>query len=170
MSTNRISRDEIEKTHQSLALLTEQETRKLVKRFQKKQEPLLVYLAAVSEREAFNEEEQDIFFTMILMIWQALLKHYPGMKRVSMKRLEEADDHAFASLEQLADSSDADLLRHVDVQLGSHPEKELLGYVVEMTMESNPDSAVREEMRGMIFLSLSFVLDQLLAACGAADN
>jgi hypothetical protein len=164
MSSNRISRDAIEKTHQALAHLNEEETRKAVKLFQKKQVGLLVYSAAISEREGFNDDEQDVFFSTVLVIWQVLLKQYPRMKSVSIEQLEKADDQAFTDLGNLTNASDADILRHVDVQLTSHPETELLRYVVENTMESKI-GAVRDEMRPPMFLSLNLVLDQLLAAC-----
>src|SRR6185369_6491840 len=55
-----VSEDDVRRTDEALSGMTEKDTRKLIRSFQKKQEPLLVYIAAVIEREGLNEEEQDL--------------------------------------------------------------------------------------------------------------
>jgi hypothetical protein len=87
-----ISDDQIVEVRQWLVLLSEAETRKLVAKFQKRQTPLLVYTAAVSERENLNDDEQDVLITLTLLVWLAVEKEYGRLKKVSIKDLESSDE------------------------------------------------------------------------------
>lgn len=91
-----ISDAQIAEVRQWLALLSESETRKLVARFQKRQAPLLVYTAAVSQRENLNEDEQDVFLTLTLLAWLAVEKDYGRLKKVSMRDIESSDEQLYS--------------------------------------------------------------------------
>ncbi len=160
----RITREEIGKAQQALANLNEKETQSIVRVFQKRQVALLVYSAAVSEREGFNDDEQDMFFTMTLLSWQVLKKHYPRMKKIKMKDIEDTDDQIFSSLRNSAEMSDEDQLKAGSALIENYREPELLGYLIEHVVEAPPESGVREEMKGVILMTLRIILDLMIQA------
>ncbi len=163
----RITREEIAKAQQALAHLNEKETQSVVRTFQKRQVALLVYSAAVSEREGFNDDEQDIFFTMTLLSWQVLKKHYPRMKKVKMKDIEDTDDQIFKSLQNFVEKSDEDQLKAGSALIENHREPELLGYLIEQVNDAPPESGVREEMKGVMLITLRIILDLMVQAISA---
>jgi len=159
-----ITREEIAQAQQALAQLTEKETQKIVRAFQKRQVALLVYSAAIVEREGFNDDEQDLFFTMTLLAWQVMKEHYPRMKKVSMDDIEQTDDQLFSSLESFAEMPEEDQFKAGSALIEIHLEPELLGYLIEHVNEAPPETGVREEMKGVIMMTLRIILDLLVRA------
>ncbi len=153
---NQITQAEIDGTLQTFEFFTESEVQKFMRTFQKKQEPLLVYIAAVAEREELNEHEYDVLITMVLMTWQAMRNKFPKLKKLGMKQLEKLDDNLYETL--LNDP--ASMLMSVQ----DYPQPKLLGTILTHVMESESD--VREDKKGMIYFTLKNVLDGLIQASG----
>lgn len=164
---SRITREEIAQAQQALAHLTEKETQNTVRAFQKRQVALLVYSAAVVEREGFNDDEQDLFFTMTLLAWQVMKKHYPRMKKVRMEDIEKTDDQLFSSLQNFVEMSEEDQMKAGSALIENHLEPELFGYLIEQVNEAPPESGVREEMKGVILSPLRIILDLMVQAIPA---
>src|SRR5919106_551075 len=93
-----ITQQEIEGTLESFEKFTETDIQKFMRTFQRKQEPLLVYIAAVAEREDLNEEEYDLLITMVLLTWHLMREKFPKMKKLTMKQLERLDDLLYEGL------------------------------------------------------------------------
>ncbi|MGH9856477.1 MAG: hypothetical protein ACRD4B_01415, partial [Acidobacteriota bacterium] len=117
---------------------------------------LLVYIAAIAEREELNENEYDVMITMALMCWEVVRKKFPRLKKLSMKQLSKMDDTLYDTLR----NNPASML--MDVK--NYPEPNLLGTVLTRVMEA--DSEVREELKGIIYFTLKNVLDGLLESAG----
>ena len=153
---NQITQAEIDGALQTFGGFTEAEVQKFMRTFQKKQEPLLVYVAAVAEREELNEHEYDVLITMVLMTWEVIRNKFPKLKKLGIKQLEKLDDNLYETL--LNDP--ASMLMSVQ----DYPQPILLGSILTHVMES--ESEVREEKKGMIYFTLKNVLDGLIQASG----
>jgi hypothetical protein len=155
-----ITQEEIDDTLAKFQQFSEEDVLKLMRTFQKKQEPLLVYIAAIAEREEMNDEEYDVFITMTLMCWEVIRKKFPRLKKVTMKQLSKMDDSLY---EMLKNDPGAMLM---DVK--DYPQPHLLGTVLTHVMEAD-SSEVREDLKGIIYFTLKNVLDGLLRSTGEPD-
>jgi hypothetical protein len=158
-----ITREEISATERELKSLMESGIRKLMKRYQRKQTALLVYTAAVAEREELNEEEYDILISSTLLAWQTIEKKCPTLKKVRIERMEELDNVLLADLQSRMDQPDEENEGYVQQMIFQHSQPNLLGRISELSMESEGD--VREELKGIIFFAAKTVLDALIEAC-----
>ena len=154
-----ITQEEIDDTLAEFQQFTEKDVLKFMRRFQKKQEPLLVYIAAIAEREELNDSEYDVLITMALMSWEVVRKRYPGLKKLSMKQLSKMDDALYDNLR----NDPASMILEVQ----DYPQPNLLGTILTHVMEA--DSEVREELKGIIYFTLKNVVDGLLRSSGEAD-
>jgi hypothetical protein len=158
-----ITPDEIAATEAELHSFTESEIRKLMKRYQKKQTALLVYTAAVAEREQLNEEEYDILISSTLLAWQSMERKCPSMKKVPIEKMEELDNRLFDDLQSKVDQSDEENEEYIQEMIFRHAQPNLLGRISELSMES--EEPVREELKGILFFAAKNVLDALIDAC-----
>jgi hypothetical protein len=149
-----ITQEEIDDTLGRFQQFTEEDVLKFMRTFQRKQEPLLVYIAAIAEREELNDHEYDVMITMALMCWEVVRKKFPRLKKLTMKQLSKMDDTLY---DTLRNDPGAMLLEVKD-----YPEPNLLGTVLTHVMEA--DSEVREEIKGILYFTLKNVLDGLLGA------
>lgn len=156
-----ISEKEIEATEAALSGMNDRDTRKLIRNFQKKQEPLLVYIAAVIEREGLNEEEQDLLTSTAILSWHVMRDHFPQLKTVPMEEIEASDNNLFSTLDRFDAMDDQEQLKYGAKVLEEHPQRELLGYISEKV---SGNEEIREEARGLIFLIAKNILDMLIHA------
>jgi hypothetical protein len=156
-----VSEDDVRRTDEALSGMTEKDTRKLIRSFQKKQEPLLVYIAAVIEREGLNEEEQDLLTTATILSWRIIQDAFPKLKKVTMEEIEAADNKLFSTLEKFDEMNENQQMHFGTKVLAEYPERELLGYLSEKVVAAED---IREDARGLIFLVLKNVLDLLIQA------
>ena len=151
-----ITQLEIDETLAEFQQFNEADVLKLMRRFQKKQEPLLVYIAAIAEREELNDSEYDVLITMALMCWEVIRKKYPELKKLTMKQLTKMDDALYDNLRNDPGS--------MIMEVKDYPQPNLLGTVLTHVMEA--DSEVREELKGIIYFTLKNVMDGLLRSSG----
>jgi hypothetical protein len=156
-----ISEDQVRQADEALAGMTERDTRKLIRNFQKKQEPLLVYIAAVIEREGLNEGEQDLLTTATILSWRVMQDAFPKLKKLTMEEIEDADNKLFSTLEHFDGMNQDQQMQFGTKVLAEYPERELLGYLSEKVMAAEE---IREDAKGLIFLILKNVLDLLIQA------
>ncbi|MCI0415524.1 hypothetical protein L0222_22345 [bacterium] len=148
-----ITQEQIENALESFETFTEADIQKFMRTFQKKQEPLLVYIAAVAEREELNEEEYDLLITMVLLTWQLIRLNFPKMKKLTMKQLERMDDLLY---ERLANDPNSMLQAVHD-----YPQPFLHEAVLTNVMEA--EEAVREDRKGIIYFTLKNVMDGMIS-------
>lgn len=149
-----ITQQEIEGTLESFENFTEVDIQKFMRTFQKKQEPLLVYIAAVAEREDLHEEEYDLLITMVLLTWHLMREKFPKMKKLTMKQLERLDDFLY---EELANNPESML--H---QVQNYPQPALHEAILTNVMEA--EEGVREDRKGIIYFTLKNVMDGMIQA------
>ncbi len=149
-----ITQDEINAILESFGTFTEADIQKFMRTFQKKQEPLLVYIAAVAEREELNEEEYDLLITMVLLIWHSMRSKFPKMKRMPMKQLERLDDLLYDGLA----NDPGSMLREVQ----NYAQPFLHEAVLTSVMEA--EEPVREDRKGIIYFTLKNVMDGMIQA------
>ena len=154
-----ITQQEIDETLAEFQQFTENDVLKFMRRFQKKQEPLLVYIAAIAEREELNDSEYDVLITMALMTWEVLQKKYGGLKKLSMKQLSKMDDALYDNLR----NDPASMM----MEVSDYPQPHLLGTILTHVMDA--DSEVREELKGILYFTLKNVVDGLLRSSGGPD-
>ncbi len=124
---------------------------KLIVKFQQKQPAVFVYLAAISQREELNEDEQDIFFTTALVLWMVLVENSRSVKKVSPKKLNEMDDHLMMTLTD----------EKVSI-LPDSREPKLIEYVLMRITQPQPEFQVREDLKPLMFAFMKVVLDSML--------
>ena len=149
-----ITQQEVEGTLESFENFTEVDIQKFMRTFQRKQEPLLVYIAAVAERENLNEEEYDLLITMVLLIWHLMREKFPRMKKLTMKQLERLDDVLY---EGLANNPDL-VLQEVQ----NYAQPALHEAILTNVMEA--EEPVREDRKGIIYFTLKNVMDGMIQA------
>jgi hypothetical protein len=149
-----ITQQEIEGTLESFESFTEADIQKFMRAFQRKQEPLLVYIAAVAEREGLNEEEYDLLITMVLLSWHLMREKFPKMKKLTMKQLERLDDLLYEGLAK----DPASMLQEVQ----NYAQPALHEAVLMNVMEA--EEPVREDRKGIIYFTLKNVMDGMIQA------
>jgi hypothetical protein len=149
-----ITKQEIEGTLESFESFTEADIQKFMRAFQRKQEPMLVYIAAVAEREGLNEEEYDLLITMVLLTWHLMRGKFPKMKKLTMKQLERLDDLLYEGLA----TDPASMLQEVQ----NYAQPALHEAVLTNVMEA--EEPVREDRKGIIYFTLKNVMDGMIEA------
>jgi hypothetical protein len=158
-----ITLDEIDSAQKEFEAFSESDIRKLMKAYQKKQTALLVYTAAVAEREELNEEEYDVLISATLLIWQTMRKKFPALRKVKIEQMEELDNRLFQDLESMLGQPDEEQVEFMQKVIETHSQPNLLGKISMMTIET--DEAVRDELKGILFFTAKNVLDALIEAC-----
>ena len=154
---------EIEQAQKKFETFTEGDVRKLMKTYQRKQTALLVYSAAVAQREELNDDEYDVLVSATLLVWECMKNKFPAIKKVPIERLDELDDRMFQQLESMLEKSDDDQEEFIQQLIESHQQPNLLGTICSMTMEA--EASVREELKGILFFTAKNVLDALIDVC-----
>jgi hypothetical protein len=154
---------EIEQAQKKFETFTEADIRKLMKTYQRKQTALLVYSAAVAQREELNDDEYDVLVSSTLLIWVCMKKKFPAIKKVPIERLDELDNRMFQELESMLEESDEEQEEFIQKVIERHQQPNLLGAICSMTMEA--EANVREELKGILFFTAKNVLDALIDVC-----
>jgi hypothetical protein len=156
-----ISLEIILEVEQSLRSLEDDEVKKVLRRFERKQTAVFVYLAAVCEREELNEDEQDVLFSIALILWTTLLQNFKSVKKVSMERIEELDNEIMALLEANVDKNDEALAKDV-AELVNQTEPNLFEFILMRSMKPDETAPVREDIKPLMVLFLKAVLEGFL--------
>ena len=157
-----VTLEEINSVRERFSAFTEEEIRRLMKTFEKKQTALLVYIAAVAEREELNEEEYDVLISTSLLIWQTMADKFPDLRKVAVERVEELDNRMFETLESMLKKSDESHEKSIQRMIEAHKQPNLLGTISEMSIDT--ETAVRDELKGILFFTAKNVLDALVEA------
>ncbi len=170
-----ISYETVTETWERMAEAPTDQAEGLVHQMQREQPHLLAYLLAQDE-EIFDEQERETILYVGMVIWQIMKQGKRKPRKVSQKRLFEAEETNYAFLEQLSEDTEADFMSATLAMLENYPEPEVFRYIVEAIMEeeseeesdeeidkeeSNPP--IQDENRGLAFLILKTVLDALVA-------
>jgi hypothetical protein len=146
--------EEIDEVLSDFNRFSERDIDKLMRKFQRKQKAILVYVAAVAQREELNDEEYDLLITMTLLSWRLFDTKCPKLSKVTVEELDRVDDLLYETVEKQPESL---------AQIANHPQAELLSNIHNAILGSDPQ--VREENKPIIYFTLRNVLDVLIVAC-----
>jgi hypothetical protein len=172
--TDMISAETVTRVWQDMARASPDEIPRLVNQMQVEQPVVLVYLAAVGDA-LFNPHEQEIIFYLGMAVWQMMKQSKRRLRKVTERKLDEAEEAKFDFLERLSASPEADFVSATEAMLATYPEPEVFRYIVEAVMEEEEDydpddPPIRDEYRGMAVMYLKTVLDAFISSLAAAPS
>ena len=158
-----VTRQDIEAAWERLCAMNEEQTEALVKSFMNEQPALGVYLFASSESMEAGALQESPLIDLVIASWQTLTQAAGGrLNQVTPERIELAEESNTKALEQLENASEFEQKRSVEQTFKSYPQRELLGFGIEILMsghEENPELA--PESIGMELLWLRTAIDCL---------
>lgn len=161
-----ISADTVTRTWERIGAMPLEQAPRLVEQMRKEQPVILAYLLAMSEQPEFSADDRETVFYIGMVVWQIMKQSPRRLRRVSERKLDEVLDANDKQIEKLASGTGADLVRVAKAMVESHPEPEVLRYVMEALMEEEEpgEPPVSAESVGLAFLSLKNVLDALVSS------
>jgi hypothetical protein len=171
--TDMISAETVTRVWQDMARAPLDAVPHLVNQMKAEQPVVLVYLLAVDD-SIFNEHERELIFYLGMVVWQMMKQSKRRLRKVTEKKLMQAEEANFDFLERFSASLEADFESAIQEMLDTYPEPEVLRYIVEAIMEEEDydpdDPPIREEYRGMAFVYLKTVLDAFISSLAAAPR
>ena len=171
--TDMISAETVTRVWQDMARASVDEAPHLVNQMQAEQPVVLVYLLAVDD-SIFNEHEREIIFYLGMVVWQMMRQSKRRLRKVTERKLEQAEEANFDFLERLSASPEADFVSATQEMLATYPEPEVFRYIVEAIMEEEDydpdDPPIRDEYRGLAVMYLKTVLDALISSLAGAPR
>jgi hypothetical protein len=163
-----ISAEVVTQTWQRMSATPEDQALPLVEQMGQEQPVILAYLMATSEQPPFDAHEGQIVFDVGLVIWQIMRQSPKPLRKVTRKKLEQAEQANEQFLDLLSSDTDADFLSATQTMLETYPEPEVFRYLVEAIMEEEEydpdDPPLRDENRGLAFIYLKAVLDAFISS------
>lgn len=171
--TDMISAETVTRVWQDMARASIEAIPRLVNQMGAEQPAVLAYLLAVGDA-LFNQHEQEIVLYVGMVVWQMMKQSKRRLRRVTPRKLDQAEEANFDFLEHLSASPEADLVSATQAMLATYPEPEVFRYIVEAIMEEEDydpdDPPIRDEYRGLAFVYLKTVLDALISSLAAAPG
>ncbi len=171
--TDMISAETVTQVWQDMARASLDEAPRLVNQMQAEQPVVLTYLLAVDD-SIFNQHERELIFYLGMVVWQMMKQSKRRLRKVTEKKLMQAEEANFDFLERLSVSSEGDFESTTWEMLATYPEPEVLRYIVEAIMEEEAytpdDPPIREEYRGLAVVYLKTVLDAFISSLARAPG
>jgi hypothetical protein len=172
--TDMISAETVTRVWQDMARASPDEVPHLVNEMRVEQPVILAYLLAVGDA-IFNQHERELIFYLGMVVWQMMKQSKRRQRKVTEKRLEQAEEANIDFLERLSASPEANFESATETMLVTYPEPEVLRYIVEAIMEEEEDydpddPPIRDEYRGLAFVHLKTVLDALISSLAAESR
>lgn len=153
-----ISSEKILETENVLHNLNDAETNQLVRRFERKQPGIFVYLAGLSQREELNEEEEDHLFTLAIVSWKVVLGNYPRLRKVRVSKLEEVDEGMIRLFDRFSAAKETPLYDYGKSFVSAHQEPRLIEFLLNRVLNTE----IRDEMKPIVFFALAAVVEAFL--------
>ena len=171
--TDMISAETVTRVWQDMARASLDEVPHLVNQMRVEQPVVLVYLLAVDD-SIFNQHERELIFYLGMVVWQMMKQSKRRQRKVTEKKLEQAEEANYDFLERLSASPEADFVSATETMLVTYPEPEVFRYIVEAVMEEEDydpdDPPIRDEYRGLAVVYLKTVLDAFISSLAAAPR
>jgi hypothetical protein len=160
---NQVARKDVEQAWERLCAMNEEQTETLVKQFMEEQPALGIYLFASGETLEAGSLQESPLVDLVIASWQVLSRAAGRrLNQVTPEQIESAEEANTKALEQLENASEIEQQKTVQQTFENCPQRELLGFGVEILMsghEENPELA--PESIGMELLWLGTVIDCL---------
>ena len=159
-----ISSEVVTQTWQRMCQAPVHQAPELVEQMKDEQPVALSYLLALEELP-FNEYERELIFYIGMVVWQIMKQSDQQLYKVTRKKMEKAEDANIERLEQLVSGSEGELIESAQHLISTHPEPEVLRYVVEAIMEEDEEEpGFRDENKGLAFIHLKILLDAFVGS------
>jgi hypothetical protein len=154
----------VERTWQHMAQMPLHEVPQVVERLEREQPEILAFLLA-ADYDVLNQDERELLLYLGTAIWEMMRQGTPRPKRVGEKRMDRCIERTDQMAEYLMGESPGDFEDAVKQIFKGHNQINVLRYAVEalfeMEEEEEEETGVREEMKGLIFMSLKTVVEAL---------
>ena len=165
-----ISAETVTQVWQQMAQQSVRQAPRLVEQMKEEQPAILAYLLAL-EALPFSAHEHRLVFYLGMVVWQIMKLSDRRLRKVTRRKLDQADMANQGFLELLASDTDADFVSATQTMLENYPEPEVLRYIIAAFMEEEDyalnDLPIRDEYRGLAFVHLKTMLDALINSLAA---
>jgi len=158
-----VTREEIQASMDRVHDMTENETRKFMRRMQKEQPYMQVYVAAICERGEFTDEnDADAFANLSGIVWHAMC-HAAGTPLVKVKghAIDKREEQIMQLFRYAEGEPESDWTNMVQAWMDGYNQRPLLEFVLDALNSPENPYAVTEEGSGMIFTYLKVIIDCL---------
>ncbi len=144
-----------------MASLTSYEIIPKTQRINAEQPHVLAYLLGVDD-DILNQDERDLLVYLGLVVFEMMRQGSKPPPVVTGDMLDEALERNLEIVESWWGRGSPKLVETVRKMVTGYGQPEVLRYVLEALMEdSEEDSSVRDEMKGMIMIHLKTLIDCL---------
>jgi hypothetical protein len=159
-----ISSEVVTQTWQRMSQTSVHRAPELVEQMNDEQPVVLGYLLYLEELP-FNEYERELIFYIGMVVWQIMEQSDRQLYRVTRRKMRKAEESNIDRLEQLTSSSEGEMIEATQHLINTHPEPEVLRYVVEAIMEEDEEEpGFRDENKGLAFIHLKILLDAFVGS------
>ena len=149
----------VERTWKKISKMPLGESPKLINLMRKQQSVVLAYLLAAGHK-TLNQDEQELLLYMGIVVWQIMLQGSNPLIKATKSALDEAEKANIKMLEYLEGEPEADFIETSKKIISNYPQPEILRYVAEaLTEETEEDSVITDEGKGIIMVYLKTVID-----------
>lgn len=159
-----ISFEVVTQTWERMCQMPVHQAPELVEQMNDEQPVALSYLLHLEELP-FNEYERELIFYIGLVVWQIMKQSDRQLYKVTRRKMRKAEESNIDRLEQLTSSSEGEMIEATRHLISTHPEPEVLRYIVEAIMEENEgEPGFRDENKGLAFIHLTILLDAFVGS------
>jgi hypothetical protein len=159
-----ISADIVTQTWQRMAQTPLDAIPEMIDLMSSEQPFVLGYLLSL-EGMPFDQNERETIFYVGMVVWQIMRQSPRRLRRVSRRKLEQAEEANYGLLEDWMDATEDAMAAGTASLLDTYSEPEVLRYIAEAIMEESEDPedpGFRDEYKGLAFVHLKIVLDAFI--------
>ena len=156
---NPISSEVVEKTWKRMGEMPPQEMSKLVYQMSKEQPFVFAYLMGIGS-DIFNQDERELLFYLGMVVWQMMSQGTTHLPKVTEELLDKAEELNLKMIRYLEGESELGFIQTIKKIMEGYNQLEVMNYVVEaLVEESDEESTIRDENKGMMMFYLKTVID-----------
>ncbi len=152
-----ITEEWIQMISTTVDILDEKNVDDFIDSFKTTQPAVMMYLLT-AEFELFEEEERETLFFLGVKIWYATFLKNANMPTVTEEVLLEMDEKNDKMISYFEKEDEEGFIKSVENIMAHHPQRALMTFAVVEVME---DEAVRDDVKGAMFLALKTVIESL---------
>ena len=158
-----VTHEEIQASMDRVHDMTESETRKFMRRMQKEQPYIQVYVAAICDRGEFEaENDADALANLSGIVWHAMRRAAGGpLVKVKGPEIDKREEQIMQLYRYAEGEPEPDWPSMVQAWMEDYNQRPLLEFVLDALMSPENPYAVTEEGSGMIFTYLKVIIDCL---------
>lgn len=158
-----VSPEEIQASIDYIHDLSQKETKRFASRMTKEQPYLQIYIAAISERGDFeNDNDIDAFFNLASIIWHAMRDAAGGpLAKVMPDDIDACEDSIMAHFEDMGDNSETIMENNLRDLLANSNQRPLIEFVLDALYSPQNPYEVTQEGAFLVFLYARVIIDCL---------